>query len=218
MDHISIFEIILAVLGTVIAVFQFIGERRISREERKEQLNRENEKKTIEQILKSTKEADELVSDLNGFKAKIDMLSHTTKNDPQETVELFDKAIDEYEENFKSIESKLRRLYEELLMNEERFPMAYGYGRYIQELRGILNFDELLRSRRIAGYDKHRVNFYYILKDCVENKGGKVDMQVSAQLAHEMEEMVHAMEPYFKHAESISSLLEELKIKYENRE
>ncbi|MBQ1171971.1 MAG: hypothetical protein IIX48_05160 [Lachnospiraceae bacterium] len=216
MDILSlVIETVLAVLALIIAIIQLLGEKRARKEERIEQDNREKEKEIIGKILEQSEKAELFAKNIKDFKGKIDRLCKNTDNNPVVVMRLFDEAVTGYDENFNEVKEYLNTLYIELLRNEERFPMAYGYGRYISELRKFLDIDSLQRARRIKGYDHARISIQKMLQDCWENNDGNLDQQTALMIGQQTEQMILALEPYFEHADSINALLFELKTKYE---
>ena len=213
-ELISVFaESVLAFFALVVAIIQVNGERRTQKEEIREREKREEEKRTIDIILKEAKKAESCKEVMANFRGFIDGISRRSDSDPQSVMDLFDQALEDYENKFQEIKPSLEKLYEELLINEEKFPMAYGYGRYITEVSAILDFDAVLRERRMLGYDSARMQVHQILTD-VWNEGGELDPDSAQAVGELTEHMVQALEPYYKHAQRINTLLFELGTKY----
>lgn len=212
-----VIESVLAILALIIAVIQLIGESRDRREENKEKINREKEKVAIGSILMNAKEAAKLSDKIDSFSNTMSELSKSTGNDPSRVIPMFDKMIEDYEANFFQIKPYLEDLYKKLIENEEMFPMAYGYGKYIHELRDILNIDYLRRARRNAGYDEARIRVHILLMKCFKEQGGKLDNETALEIGRNTEHMIRALEPYYRHAETIKAILLELNTKYETR-
>ena len=218
MDILSlIVDSVLAILALIIAIIQLLGEKRARKEERMEEENREKEKEIIGKILEQSEKVELLANGIRDFKDKIDGLTKKTDNDPVAVMRLFDEAVDGYDNNFNEVKEYLTVLYIELLRNEERFPMAHGYGRYISELRKILDIDALQRARRIKGYDHARLSIHRMLQDCWENNDGILSQETALMIGQQTEKMILSLEPYFEHADAINALLFELKTKYEKR-
>ena len=144
-------------------------------------------------------------------------MAKAKNNNPVEVIDIFTKAVDGYEEDFKLIEDRLRALYCYLIKNEENFPMAHGYGRYIEDMREILNFDGVLRQRRINGYDHAIITLISTVNEIYEKYNGQVSPELALRMGKQVEIMMQALEPYYKHAEVIELLLNELDIKYQGR-
>jgi len=216
MDVISLLvESILAILALVIAVFQFIDEVRARKEDEKEKAKLEQEKKLIEMIVTVMKDAQDTVDYMKDFRKNIDEMMMRNDNNPVDTFNFFNNAINGYEEKFKQAEDKvLRRIYVWLLKNEEKFPMAHGYGRYIEDLRTILNFEKIKREKFLNGYDNIYMMSYRLIDNCINKKGGKISSEDAAQLGQLFFELNKSAEPYYRHADMIASVIEELSIKY----
>ncbi|MBR6211115.1 MAG: hypothetical protein IKQ81_08185 [Clostridiales bacterium] len=212
-----VIESVLAILALIIAVIQLIGESRDRREEKKEKANREKEKVAIGAILRNAQEAAKLSDKITSFSDTMSELSKSTGNDPSRVIPMFDKMIEDYEANFFQIKPYLEDLYKKLVENEEMFPMAYGYGKYIQELRDILNIEYLRRARRNGGYDAARIRVHHLLVKCFKEQGGKLDPETALEIGHNTEHMIRALEPYYRQAETIKAILFELNTKYETR-
>lgn len=146
-------ESLLAVLAIIITIIQWFGEIRARKEELKEEENRTKEKESIGRILNEVMKAKTMVDSIIEFKNSLDMLSQQQDNDPGDILNMINGALNKYEYDFKEIEPSFEKLYVELIENEERFPMAHGYGRYINDLRRIINFEDVKRQRRNNGYD-----------------------------------------------------------------
>lgn len=215
MDIISlVVESILAILALIIAIIQLIGENRVRAEEKREEEKITIEKKEIGEQVAKIKEMQQLTTNIKNFRSEMDKLGGKTKNNPVDVMEFFDKMVDGYEEDFRAIESRLQDLYRYLIKNEEKFPMAHGYGRYITDMRKILNYDEVLRQRRINGYDHSRMLVHLTLKEIWEKYDGQVSPELARRMGEQVEIMMQALEPYYDHADSIETLLNELDIKY----
>lgn len=91
--------------------------------------------------------------------------------------------------------------------------MAHGYGRYIEDLRTILNFEDVKREKFLNGYDNLIVASYRILQNCYK-KGGKISEEEGAQLGQLFFELQKTIVPYYKHADLIAAVIDELSIKY----
>ena len=126
---------------------------------------------------------------------------------------LFDTMINDYAAEFEEISPILTDLYDLLLQNEERFPMSHGYGRYISELKEILDFDSVERARRCNGYDRLRLDNQAILTEIINN-GGAFPMEARLAVGQNVEGMMQALEPYYVHSRKIHDILFELKCKY----
>ena len=205
-----VIDLVLAALGLIIAYFQWSAERRAAAEERKEQEDRKEEKVIIRSLLSRVAEAEKTRGSLKRMHEELS----TPHTDPNEITGIFDEAIERYESNFQTVRPLLKSIYDELLKNEERFPMSHGYGRYITELREILNYDAVVRERRILGYDAARIQTHEILMDAWNNRGGQLREQDRAELGSLAETMVQTLEPYYHHADRIGSVLYELQAKY----
>lgn len=212
-----VIESVLALLALVIAVFQWNGERRVRKAEEAEERRRAEEKRVIGELLENAKSAEQCTQTIVSFKEKTDSVSERTDNDPLKVFKLFDQALEDYERAFEDVKPFLTRLYTVLLENEERFPMANGYGRYIHELREILNLDAVQRRRRINGYDHARLTAHMTLVKVWNEQGGKMDSETRQLLGKLTEKMVQALEPYYQHADRIGALLFELSAKYHNK-
>ncbi len=206
-------EIIIALLGLVIAYFQWNGEKRAAKEEKKEEARRKEEKAIIQKLLKRVSDAEQCSRTMSQFRSDISAASRRTDNDPNQIMSLFDKTIEQYEGSFRTAVPILKDIYDELLKNEERFPMSHGYGRYIIELREILDYDAVERERRRNGYDSLRLQAHQTLTE-VWNNGGAMNRETALKLGSMTEKMVQALEPYYRHAQRISAVLYELKGKY----
>ena len=213
-----IVDSLLAIAALVIAVIQWIGEIRERKAAADEEKKRNDEKAQVKDILNKINDIDFDIMDkavdriysIAGVARK-----ENQGQDPSEVIKIIDDALDAYEECFKANKKNLEELYMILLRNEDRFPMAHGYGRYIEDLREILNYDGLIRKRRIAGYDYARVQYYYVQMHVMHEKGGIVDASASEQLAKLLEMMMQGLEPVLCHADKINSLLDELHCKYD---
>lgn len=218
MDIISlIVESILAILALIIAIIQLIGENRVRAEEKREEEKLAKEKADIGKLVANIKEMQLLTVNIKNFKSEMDGLSRNTHNNPVDVMKIFDKAVDGYEKDFRGIESRLQDLYSYLIKNEENFPMAHGYGRYITDMRKILNFDDVLRQRRINGYDRSRIAVHRTINEIFEKYDGQVPPELARFMGEQTEIMMQALEPYYDHADSIETLLNELDIKYGDR-
>jgi len=213
-----IVESILAILALIIAVLQLIGESRTRKEELKEKERQEQKKEVMRTVLENARDAEKFSACILDFKSTIDTLSQRQDNHPVVVLNMFD-AIDEYEDSFNKAKPSLISLYDALLANEEKFPMAYGYGRYIEGLRQVLNFDALVRERKRNGYDKARLDIQEMLQQKIrENNNDPTcvpfTMDLRLYLGQQVSVMVRALEPYYAHAELIRSILYELGAKY----
>ena len=206
-------EILLALLGLVIAYYQFRAERRAAKEEQLEQEKRRQEREDIGRILEKARAVESCIATMQKFKSELSAAFRSTDNDPNRIMEIFDQMPDAYEQSFRQVAPTLRNLYNTLLANEERFPMSHGYGRYIVEIRELLDYDAVLRERRRNGYDATRIQVYQTLKQVWDN-GGKVDRETAMELGTMTERMLQALEPYYRHAEKLETVLYELQAKY----
>ena len=94
-----------------------------------------------------------------------------------------------------------------------RFNRDHGYGRYIVEIRELLDLDAVVRERRRNGYDAARIQIHQTLKQVWDN-GGNLDRDTAMKLGAMTERMVQALEPYYRHAEKLDTVLYELQAKY----
>lgn len=212
-----VIEIALAFLALVIAALQWNGELRSRRAEEKEEQRRSEEKRVIAELLTNAGNAEQCTQTIMAFRENIESLSRRSDNDPQRLMDMFDKTLEDYEDAFQVAKPFLTQLYTVLLENEERFPMANGYGRYIDELRQILNLEAVKRWRRINGYDQARITAHTTLVKVWNERGGKLDSETALFLGELTEKMVQGLEPYYAHAEQISALLFELSAKYRSK-
>lgn len=209
-----IVESVLAILALAIAAIQFIGEVRAHKEEEKEKAKLLQEKNLIEMIVSYMTEAQNTVDYMRGFRQSIEERMCRNDNNPDDTFKFFNDSVNEYEEKFKHAEETvLRPIYIWLLKNEDKFPMAHGYGRYIEDLRTILNFEDVKRAKFLNGYDNLIVASYRILQNCYK-KGGKISEEEGAQLGQLFFELQKTIVPYYKHADLIAAVIDELSIKY----
>ena len=206
-------EILLALLGLIIAYYQFRAERRAAKEEQLEQEKRRQEREDIGRILEKVRTVESCSATMQKFKSEITAASKNTNNDPNQVTAMFDQMLNQYEQSFRQVAPTLRGLYNTLLANEERFPMSHGYGRYIVEIRELLDFDAVLRERRRNGYDATRIQIHQTLKQVWDN-GGNLDRETALKLGSMTERMVQALEPYYRHAEKLDTVLYELQAKY----
>ncbi len=208
-----VIEVTLAVAALVIAILQWKEERRISKEEKNENVLRAKEKSIVNEIVNQIDEIEKCSDYILSFAEKMAELSRKKDTSPDVAIKLFDDLIEQYTEHFNNIAPRFNLLYIELLKNEERFPMSYGYNRYIVEIREILDLDAVERERRINNYDACRIRFHEILVNAWEN-GGYLSPETRLELGQLAEKMIRALEPYFRHAQKINTVLFELSVKY----
>ena len=208
-------NVVLALAALVIAIFQWKEERRFAKEEKEEQQARAEEKLIVEEIVRQIGQIERCSEGILRFQEAMEQSARRQDNDPDAVAALFDQMLEQYEKDFQTVSPMLQLLYEELLQNEERFPMSHGYGRYIVELRAILDFRTVVRQRRNNDYDSMRIRFHQILTRAW-NEGGTITPEYATELGHLTEQMIRSLEPYYKHAQTIAVLVHELKIKYQN--
>lgn len=209
-------EIFLAMVATIIAFFQWRDQLRYAKEEKKEAAKREEEKRIMQTIVLEISEIEKCTDKINEFKNIMSELSKRNDSSPNYVMQIFDETMEQYENSFKEIFPHLERLYNELLLNEERFPMSHGYGRYIADIRTILDFDLVKRQRRNNNYDKLRIEIHRLMLEAWKNNDGYLTPEVRLTIGEKTEQMVRALEPYYCHATQINSVLYELKTRYEN--
>ena len=206
-------NITLALGALIIAILQWREELRAIKAEKQEEAAREHEKATMQTIVTEILEVEECTKCISVLTSTLSQYSMHGNANPIEVLQLFDAMTDNYTAEFEEISPVLTELYDLLLQNEEKFPMSHGYGRYISELKEILDFDAVLRERRRNGYDTARYDMQNILIDLI-NKGGDIPMEVRMILGQKVEDMVQALEPYYVHSRKIHDILFELKCKY----
>lgn len=212
-----IINLLVALAALFIAFFQWKEEIRKSKEEENEERRREEEKRTVQGIVEEVLKIEECSKSILDFRTKMDKFADSKNSDPNKVMATFDTMLEEYTAIFKEIEPHLKRLYKELLANEEKFPMSHGYGRHISDLREILDFDAVERKRRNNNYDRLRIEIYLQLTE-VYKKGGKLTPQLRADFGQKTEQMFRALEPYYEHSHRIQTILYELKVKYTKME
>ena len=144
-------NITLALGALIIAILQWREELRAIKAEKQEEAAREHEKATMQTILTEILKVEECTKCISSFTSTMSTLSKRNDNNPIDIMRLFDTMINDYAAEFEEISPILTDLYDLLLQNEERFPMSHGYGRYISELKEILDFDAVERARRCNG-------------------------------------------------------------------
>lgn len=215
-----VISIVLAIIGTIIAYRQLKGEQRVRDELKKEEEKRAEEKESIKGIMQSLDEASKCEELLDDFKKKIYKNSKRKDNDPGEFANSIDDLISEHKKIFDSFTKPLNNLYSALIVNEDRFPMAHGYGRYIEDLRVILNYDLLRRQLKMAGYDRLMSqfaeihNYLFTHQEFLEKDEFQNGLLKLGELA---DPIFNSLSPLFDHAEKISDVINELKIKYKQK-
>ncbi len=212
-----VISVAIAIIGTMIADRQLKGEQREREEKKREDEKRAEEKRSIAEIMKSLEEASKCERELDSFINEIYQKSHSKTNSPDEFVTAFANMLDKYEELFSSIKAPLADLYAALIINEDRFPMAHGYGRYIEDLRIILDFDRLRREVKNAGYDHAMYKFVELNNNLAAQQAtlspSKLD-EGKLALGELANVILESFDPLREHSERISAVIRELKIKY----
>ncbi len=211
-------DIILAVAALIIAYIQLRGDQRERKAEADEEARREEEKKQVASILDDLDKLEKCRDVIKNSLKNIDDIANKT-GEPMVTLNSLNKAIIEYEDVFEKNRDILRKLYNALLTNEEKFPMAHGYGRYIEDLRFILNYDAVIRRRRKQGYDRQCIEYIRLYKQFSEDfesisKDKDKLADFSGQFADLLYKMMDSLEPMFEHGDRMSAVIDELNAKY----
>ena len=207
----DIFQIILAAIGLYIAWREY---ERSRREKKDEQMRKETVGQVLSAVNGIEEKFDEIIPKLKMIKNITDRLmcypSDKPQEWPKESLMPLGGAIKEVDGVIGYIEkeeffSKIRKIYELLVLNEDKFSMSYGYSRYIDALREYLK----LENMRNGVKDE--------LNPIIQSIMNKEPLQPKV-LINFLGKNSDFLEQFESQTENILSLIKELQIRYQKND
>ena len=139
----TVFDIVIAVIGTIIAVYEFKNEKRAKKEEYAKNV-------TLKEMVSKIKES----SMTYDYLKSIDDIPVYNEDDIFRTSDMYLGFVEGYNKYYSSIKD----LYRGLLKFESEFSLSYGFERY------IIYFREYLRKTKV-GDEKIQEQYRYLKVD-----------------------------------------------------
>ena len=148
----DILQLVLAIAALLIAYYEF-------KRDKKERDKEKEEKKAMKELVDGITKLEDIKTACEEYKRKLEKYNNRLKelplDKPQEwgaddlraasaglhdALELFNKLFE------RKVFDNYRNVYEDLLKNEERFSMSYGFSRYINGFRDFLSLEKMIKQ------------------------------------------------------------------------
>ncbi len=188
---------VIAIAAFALAVLQYINERRQREKAKAEQEQIHQNVLLIKQIAELT-----TFTEFTEIAKKYKMITGSKNIDTQSIIQA-NNYIKEVSIAYKKCIKKLTPLYEKMVVNEEKFSLSYGYGRYIDAFREfITNQEDLIQL----------VNNIIIMNCCLQNLAH--DENEQEQYLNLYCENRKIVEKLYPNVIKIEALIAEIRIKY----
>lgn len=147
----SIFNIILAVIGSVIAIVQIIGEIREKKKTKREERRVDEEREIIRTLAICNQELVSTINSLNKYNDSVKSLDGSTDG-----LQRFTDSMHRFIEDYNKLMEYVNNIYRKMLQNEERFSMSYGFSRYINVFRVFVQSKKILINTAMAREDFYK--------------------------------------------------------------
>ena len=204
-----ILDLILAVIGTFIAVMQFRNESRERKKQKELEAKNREEKDIIANIVNSRNSVDA------AFEAVVESYLgiETNRTNGFEVVQQLVENVPKLLTACDKMNDDILKLYRQLLINEDRFSLSYGFGRYIDVFRKNVFIGERVDSKLVNVLAEYNNLIGYIQR--VQSGEEEETPEKSAKYTNAL---VQALHPVYMHVQNvrneISPYMSEMKLKY----
>ncbi len=202
MHNINWIEAINTLVNTLIAIAAFALAILQYRNEIRERKKDNDEQDRIHENILLIKEIADLTI-FTEFEEFATQYNNVTRKIDTEHIIQANRYIQQVAVQYKKCIEKLKPLYEKLVLNEEKFSLSYGYGRYIDAFREfITNQDDL---------DQLIHNIYFMNKNLTNLANSKDEQEQYLKLFCENKKLATTL---YYNEKRIASLIAEIRIKY----
>lgn len=204
-----VLDLILAVIGTFIAVIQFRNESREREKQKIVEAKNQEEKDIIANIVNSRNSVD------GAFEAAVESYLGIENNRDNgfEVVQQLVENVPKLLEAYSKMNDDIRKLYRQLLINEDRFSLSYGFGRYIDVFRKIVFEDDEINNKIPCVYKEYNNLIGYI-----ERLQQGEEEETPEKSAKYTNALIEALHPVYMHVQNVRNEIRpymcEMKLKY----
>lgn len=197
----DIINIIIAVIGIIIAILQFRMDRRAVNEEEKRKFEAKNKEKIMKDIANRT-------SSLTEMESLVENVRKWSENFSYKEQGLFFSGIQDICINYSKTKEEIQKLYYELVKNESEFSLSYGYARYIDAFRDYISFDSNISELRKDVYNMYNLPKMYAEK---QEEGIEIDSTEFFEARRHARDTVELLNVKLS---NVIMLVKEIQIKY----